>query len=63
MPRPVRMSMNLLRPSSYANQSFIMQPATAPQPRVIKQTPTMAIGVGMIDRLSKNVASCNACGH
>lgn len=69
MARPARISMRLLRPSSYAGQSFSMQRAAIPSPPMqinntgYKQTSTASIGVGMIDRLSKNVASCGACGH
>jgi len=65
MPRPTRISMSLLMPSSYAYQPFSVggSPLLQVNNTGYKQIPTMSIGVGMIDRLSKNVASCSACGH
>lgn len=68
MPRPV-IQMKLLSPLAHSSQIFQMQPSASASPSLqvrnsgYKQIPTMSIGVGMIDRLSKNVASCNACGH
>jgi hypothetical protein len=69
MPRPVLIQMKLLSPLAHSSQIFQMQPSGGASPSLqvrnggYKQLPTMSIGVGMIDRLSKNVASCNACGH
>ena len=68
MPKHV-IQMKLLSPLAQSRQIFQMQPSGGASPSLLvrnggyKQLPTMSIGVGMIDRLSKNVASCSACGH
>jgi ABC-type phosphate transport system substrate-binding protein len=73
MPPSVQIRMNLLSSSAYSYQSFQTPTQSSPSLRGnvnangsgsgYKSISTMSIGVGMIDRLSRNVASCSACGH
>lgn len=58
---PRRIGMNLLSPSYNPPRIMVSVPPAKHVPK--KTGPTLSIGVGMIDRLSKNVASCSACGH
>jgi hypothetical protein len=72
MPPSVQIRMNLLSSSAYPYQSFKMPTQSSLSLRGTvnangssgyKSISTTSIGVGMIDRLSRNVASCSACGH